>query len=109
MPADSIGVTGAYLNAGATAQSVELTELVREVEVSNLHASQLLYISLAEGTFAANPAAAAVVEADDLIVVPPFTKAVIWRNTRVKKAVNLNIIASGAATKCYVEGHVWMH
>lgn len=108
MAATSIGVTGAHLVAGAAAQSVELTQVCREVEVTNLHATQYLVVSVAEGSWAANAAPTTVVGNDDFIVVPPFTSKVVWRNTRVKKLINLNIIASGATTPCYVTGRNWL-
>lgn len=108
MPADDIGITGAVCAAGATAKSVELTALVREVRVTNNHATQYAMVSVAEGSWAANAAAAAVIGADNLICVPPATSKVVWRNPKVKKLVNLNIIASGATTPCYVEGSVWL-
>lgn len=109
MAATKAAATGGVLNAGAAAQSVELTAPCREVEVNNMHATQYLCIVIAEGSWAGNAAATAVVDADNLVVVPPATAKVIWRNTRTKKLVNLNIIASGANTKCYVEGRNWLN
>ena len=108
MAADDIGISGAVCAAGATAKSVELTALLREVRVTNSHATQYAMVSVAEGTFAANPATVAVVGADNLIMVPPGTTRIVWRNPQQKKAVNLSIIASGDTTPCYVDGSVWL-
>lgn len=108
MAADDIGVRGAVCAAGATAKTVELTAPVREVRVVNNHATQYACVSVAEGSFVANPATTAVVGDDNLVYVPPQTSKVVWRNPKIKKLVNLSIIASGATTPCYVEGSVWL-
>lgn len=108
MAADDIGIYGTVCGAGAAARAVELTGEVREVRVVNAHATQYAMVKVAEGTWAANAATVAVVGADDLIMVPPATSKVVWRNPKVKKQVNLSIIASGATTPCYVEGSLWL-
>lgn len=108
MPADQIGATGAGIAVGTSAGTVELTSLVREVRVTNAHATQYVDIAVAEGTFAGNPATTAVVAADNLVRVPANTTRTVWKNPRVKKAINLSLIASGATTPVYVEGSLWL-
>ena len=108
MAADDIGATGTSVAAGVAARAVELTSKVREIEVTNTHATQFADIRIAEGTWAANAAAAAVVGADNLVRVGPMSSKVIYRNRKVQKHVNLSIIASGATTPLYVEGRLWV-
>lgn len=108
MAADDIGITGTSVAGGAAARAVELTQEVREVRVTNAHATQYADIRVAEGSWAANAAAAATVGGDNLVRVPPMSKVIIWRNPKVKKLVNLSIICSGATTPLYVEGSVWL-
>ncbi len=108
MAADDIGAVGTVCAAGVAARAVELTTAVREVRVVNAHATQYAMVSVAEGSWAENAATAAVVGADNLIMVPPATSKVVWNSPRLKKLVNLSIIASGATTPCYVEGSNWL-
>lgn len=108
MAADDIGARGTVCGAGAAARAVELTMEAREVRVVNAHATQYAMVSVAEGSWAENAATVAVVGADDLIMVPANTSKVVWSSPRVKKLVNLSIIASGATTPCYVEGSNWL-
>lgn len=108
MPADQIGATGASIVGGAAAGSVELTTLIRELRITNAHATQYCDVVIAEGTWAANAAAVAVLGADNVVRIPANTSKVVWKNSKVKKAVNVNLICSGATTPIYVEGSLWL-
>jgi hypothetical protein len=98
----------APISVGTSASTVELTAPVREIVVTNTHATARLSITLAEGTFAANPATAAVADALGTITVGPMSTKTIWRNPQAKKLINLSLISSSATTPAAVEGRVWL-
>lgn len=101
---------------GATAAQLTLTEKVKEVWVSNSHATQAAYVKVYTGSTAAIAAAAAVAgngtapvsaTADGAIYIPPASvrRVNVFKSTR-PTFVALDVIATGATTPIHVESVV---
>lgn len=106
MVATNVGINSAGLTAGVAAQSIELTAVGRRCQVVNVDADAYLSVRYALGTFAASPAPAAVLDADETIAVPPNSTRTIWEassNRALPKLINLSVIASAASTKMQAE------
>lgn len=109
--ADQVGIKIAYQSAGTAAESVSLTDPVKQVAVENYHATALLYCTVYTGATAAAALALAnatdaVAAADETWFIGPGKRKVVLKTTR-PTFVALSIIASGAATTCVVEGSMF--
>ena len=106
--ADQVGAKIAYQSAGTGAESVSLTDPVKQLAIENYHATQLLYARVFTGATAAAALAKAdatdaVAAADENWFIAPGTRKVVLKTTRPIYAA-VSLIASGASTTCVVEG-----
>jgi len=106
--ADQVGAKIAYHSVGTGAESVSLTDPVKQVAVENYHATQHAYVRVFTGNTAAAALALAdatdaVAAADENYLVAAGTRKVVLKTTR-PTFVAISIIASGASTTCVVEG-----
>ena len=102
--------TGARLVHGSvstTADTVELTKPCREVWVTNEDTTNTIYVTHKTGTLTLNPATTATSTVDDMVIVPPKQRRLIFRSTRLQ-LVNLNLLATTGSTEYSVEGTTFL-
>jgi hypothetical protein len=100
--------------AGAAALPFVMTNKVKQVAVTNTHATQTLTVAVSSSSVSAAAAKAAagvgsgiaVIGADDVYTIPALQRKVVWKSS-APRFVALSLIASGASSGFTAEGTTW--